>query len=199
MAGKSRGAATTAAERKERVDFTVGLLCRTGRATDARGAIVKQFSCDRRTAGRYIRAAKTLIGADLPEIVQANRANVRLMLQEIIDDRKMSPTARLQALRQLVDLLGLAAPQRLAIEATAVPFDPLAAYANDPSLMERALKLEGDIYDADKALDSLNAGQNRISELAVPPAYPPPGSNGNGTPVKPDDESADSGDSGSPR
>ena len=58
------------------------------------------------------------------------------------------------------------------IEAIGDVFDPLAAYAKDPALLERAMQLERDIYDADKALGTVDTGETDVPGVAVPGTHP---------------------------
>ena len=74
-------------------------------------------------------------------------------------------------------------------------FDPVEAYARDPALMDRALQLERDIYDADKALDTESTGEAGVPGLAVPAAHSEAGNGSDETAVQSDDEPAGGGDS----
>ncbi len=70
------------------------------------------------------------------------------------------------------------------------PFDPVAAYATNPELRDRALQLERDIYDANKAVGAVDTGQARVPGVAVPA---PHSGNGKG------DDAAPKRSNGKPR
>lgn len=70
-------------------------------------------------------------------------------------------------------------------------FDPIEAYRVDPELRKRALQLERDIADADKALGTEHAGEDRFPRLAVPAPPPSSGGNGNGDAHRDGDQSPD--------
>lgn len=169
---------TTKQQREQRVEFAIALVARAGTARGIWRAVCLEFKCGKHAARRYVRAAQTLIGADLPAVVEAERCRVRRQLDEMIDDDDATRGQRLAAIKVKIELLGLAAPQRIEAAVTTKPFDPIAAYQADPALRDRALELERDIADADKTLGSVNAGETRIPGLAVPP--PPPKAGGNG-------------------
>lgn len=67
-----------------------------------------------------------------------------------------------------------------AVELSTKPVDVLAAYRDDPDLMQRALQVERDIADANTT-GPLDAGADRIQGLEVPTPPPKAGGNGNGT------------------
>ena len=196
MSGKSLGGATTAAERRERVDRALRLICDRGGSWQ--GLAVKlaaEFGCNYKTAKRYIREAKTLIGADLPEATQAMRAYIRGKLFFRIENTK-SEDVQLRAVKLLMDLSGVSAPTRAEVLVTTpLPFDPTEAYAKDPALMERALQLEKDIYDADKTLAAEPTGEAGLPGVAVPATHSEARSGGDETAIQSDDESAGGGDS----
>ena len=54
------------------------------------------------------------------------------------------------------------------IEVLGEQFDPLAAYTDDPALLERALQLERDAYAAHQALAAFDTGEAGLSGMAVP-------------------------------
>lgn len=167
---------TTKEQREERIEFAISLIANYGSSRGVWKRVAIKFQCGEHTAQRYVRAAKTLIGADLPTVVEAERCRVRRQLDEMIDDAK--PRLRLAAIKVKIDLLGLAAPQRIEAAVTTTPFDPITAYQADPALRDRALQLERDIADADKTLGAINAGETRIPGMAIPPASAKAGGNG---------------------
>lgn len=203
MSGKSLGGATTAAERRERVDRALRLICDRGGSWQ--GLAVKlaaEFGCNYKTAKRYIREAKTLIGADLPEATQAMRAYIRGRLFYRIEHTK-SEDVELRAIKQLTDLSGVSAPTRAEVLVTTPPpLNPVEAYANSPGLMERGLQFEEDLANAtadEPATIPLHPGQNRIQGLEIPPAPPTPPAGGNGHVDKSGQEPDHRGDPGSAR
>ncbi len=167
---------TTKEQRDERIEFAVGLVAEHGTPRGVWRRVAIKFKCGKGAARRYVRAAQTLIGADLPAVVHAERLRVRRQLDAMIAGAK--PRLRLAAIKIKIDLLGLAAPKRIEAEVTTKPFDPLTAYAADPALRDRALQLERDIADADKTLGAVKAGSPGIPGLAVPPASTEAGGNG---------------------
>lgn len=87
--------------------------------------------------------------------------------------------------------LGQADKQEVTATVIEAPANPLAAYTNDPNLLDRALKLEEDFTNAistDAPTLPFVSGANRHSGLGLsaPPPAPPAG--GNGTPHKRDGE-----------
>lgn len=79
-------------------------------------------------------------------------------------------------------------------ELTPLP-DPVEAYAADPGLMERGLQFERDLADASAAVP-IDTGPPTVPRLAVPPAPPSAGGNGNGSVDEPDGKQGDRGDPG---
>lgn len=76
--------------------------------------------------------------------------------------------------------LGQSEKVNAAVEIMPVPYDPIAVFASNPELREKALQQERDIADAQArlALDSRSANFPR---LAVPKPPPSSGAGGNGT------------------
>ena len=76
------------------------------------------------------------------------------------------------------------------VETSGEPFDPLAAYAADPELMERALRLERDTYAAttDQTMGTVDAGETGVPGVDVPAACPGDGSVHDEAVDGPDDE-----------
>jgi len=80
---------------------------------------------------------------------------------------------------------------RARIEVSEAPADPLAAYAGDPELRERALQLERDLYDAGHALDTSDTGQAHLPGVGIPAAHSEAGSVCDAAAERPDGESGD--------
>lgn len=76
--------------------------------------------------------------------------------------------------------LGQSEKVNAAVEIMPIPYDPIAVFASNPELREKALQQERDIADAQArlALDARPAGFPR---LAVPKPPPSSGAGGNGT------------------
>lgn len=179
MGEKSYGGATTAAERAERIDYTLRMICERGKTHGVPTLVARHFSCNWKTARKYVRAANALIAADLPTVVNASRLAVRRMLTDMIYEAE-NDTVKLAAIKQLVDLLGLAAPHRVEASVTATaPIDPIKAYQADHELRDRALQLERDIANGISA-HAGDFGQAGYPRLAVPPAPPSSGNGRNG-------------------
>ena len=143
-------------------------------------ATAHKFGCTWRTANRYVRHAKELIRADMPTVVEASRLQVRRLLTEMLYDPAEDNAGRRATLKMMIDLLGLAAPQRIETADVTRPVDPIAAYAADPGLRDRALQLERDLANAGNALGTEHAGPARFAGVPIPAAHPSAGSGGNG-------------------
>ncbi len=95
--------------------------------------------------------------------------------------------------------LGQADQAQLKIDSTEVPFDPVAAYANNPELLQRSLDLERDAYDASQVVDASDARPARLPGVEVSAAHSGPGSSGNGHAVEPDGQPNGRPDAGEAR
>ena len=85
---------------------------------------------------------------------------------------------------------------KVKMETTEAPADPLAAYAGDPELRDRALQLERDLYDASNALDPSDAGKADVPGMGLPSAHSDAGSVCDEAVERPDGEQGDRPDSG---
>ncbi len=95
--------------------------------------------------------------------------------------------------------LGQADQAQLKVDSTEVPFDPVAAYANKPELLQRSLDLERDAYDASQLVDASDARPARLPGVEVSAAHSGPGSLGNGHAVEPDGQPSGRPDAGEAR
>ena len=92
MGEKGHGGATTAPERDERIRFATARLCTSTSDVDSVTAIAHKFGCDRRTAGRYLRAGKRSIGAGLPAEIEGWRTLVRSTLLWLLEKAGLAIT-----------------------------------------------------------------------------------------------------------
>ena len=161
-------------ERQERILFALRLITTTGRTRGVAILVKAEYECSIQTAQRIVRSAVALVAAGMPKMVDTVRTRAVLILDKMIDDEKETNEGIRASLKILIDLLGLAAPKRLQIDTPGEVFDPLAIYASSPELMERALLLERDAYDASQnetvgAVDVGEAGVPGAGAVAVPP------------------------------
>ena len=201
MGEKGYGGATTAAQRAERIDFALRTIADRGKYNGTAKAVAQEFKCGSDSARRCARAAKRLMAVDMPTVVTASRAHLRMLLAAMIR-KSQDPKTVLAAIKQMRELLGLDAPARSEVAMTGEAFDPLAAYANNPDLMERALELEREIYAADKAVAAVNTGEARVpgaGTVAVPSALGDTGSSDNEAADRSELQQAGREDAGSPR
>jgi len=138
--------------------------------------LMAEFDCSERTAQYAVHHARTLMAKRLAK--HADRARIRIIAQieAVIYDNPTTVPLHLAAISKVIDLLGVAAPQRIQAEVTAMPPDPLTAYQGDLDLRDRALQLERDIADGNAAHTG-DTGAVGNPRLDVPA---PPASSGNG-------------------
>ncbi len=168
MGEKGGGHATTAEERDERHRFAVARLCTSTDDVDSVTAICHKFNVNRVTANKYLRAGKKLIGAGLPAEIDGWRTLVRTTLLFLLNKKGEDSASVRATLKQMADLLGLAAPTRTELVVTEHPRDTLAEFAARPDLLERQLKLEEELEDARSNPFPEQPGPDSVPAVDVP-------------------------------
>lgn len=164
----TKGGRIDETERERRLVFALKGLGATGTTIGLAAKIMAEFEVGRGTARRILRDAKTLVKMDVPTIATIERVRMRALLSESIEATAPDSPVRITAIKAMIDLLGLAAPQQIEARVIATPFNPLDAYAGNPDLLARAMQLERDASNACDPVDAVEPGQDCFPGMAVP-------------------------------
>jgi len=178
------------AARLEREAFALELIEGPGNTGNAAEELQAKYRISERQAYYDLHAARERLCASFSKKADAARLRIMAQIERVIQDNPTTVPLHLAAISKMIDLLGVAAPQKIEATVTSLPYDPIAAMTDDPELRERALELQKDIGNADEALHAESTGEDCPAGVEVPPPPPSPRSGSDGDAHEPDKESA---------